>query len=58
MAMENGKCEVYEDCYGYVRCGCCREAIFCDENGDMPEECPGCGAQLSYSVYDQEVTQP
>lgn len=49
---KNGKCAVYEDRFGNTRCGACMEALFCDENGDMPDECPRCGAPLDYSLYD------
>lgn len=49
---KNGKCAVYEDRFGNTRCGACMDALFCDENGDMPDECPRCGAPLDYSLYD------
>lgn len=50
---KNGKCVVYEDRHGNVRCGVCCEALFCDENGDMPDNCPSCGAPLDYSIYSE-----
>ena len=52
----NGKCEVYEDRHGNIRCEGCCEPLFCNENGDMPEECPRCGAPLAYSIFTQEET--
>lgn len=48
---KNGKCVVYEDRHGNTRCGVCCEPLFCDENGDMPDKCPHCGAPLDYSIY-------
>ena len=45
------KCAVYEDWYGITRCGVCHAPLTCDDNGDMPEECPGCGSELDYSLY-------
>lgn len=48
---KNGKCVVYEDRHGNTRCGVCCAALFCDDNGDMPDNCPCCGAPLDYSIY-------
>lgn len=48
---KNGKCVVYEDRHGNTRCGVCCAALFCDDNGDMPDICPCCGAPLDYSIY-------
>ena len=44
---------VYEDDYGTTRCTNCHTELYCDENGDMPDECPHCGASLDYSFYEQ-----
>lgn len=49
---KNGKCLVYEDRHGNTRCGVCCAALFCDDNGDMPDTCPCCGAPLDYSIYN------
>ena len=48
---KNGKSVVYEDRHGNTRCGVCCAALFCDDNGDMPDACPCCGAPLDYSIY-------
>lgn len=48
---KNGKCLVYEDRHGNTRCVVCCAALFCDDNGDMPDTCPCCGAPLDYSIY-------
>lgn len=48
---KNGKCVVYEDRHGNTRCGACCEPLFCKKSGDMPENCPHCGAPLDYSIY-------
>lgn len=48
---KNGKCAVYEDRHGNTRCGVCCAALFCDDNGDMPDTCPCFGAPLDYSIY-------
>lgn len=45
---------VYEDKYGSTRCGNCDEELLCDENGDMPQECPCCYSLLDYSFYDNK----
>lgn len=48
---KDGKRLVYEDRHGNTRCGVCCAALFCDDNGDMPDTCPCCGAPLDYSIY-------
>lgn len=40
--------EIAETEYGELRCALCNELLLCDECGDMPEECPNCGATLVY----------
>lgn len=47
--------KVYEDNVGISRCDGCRAELLCDENGDMPDVCPGCGEQLDWSVYDNLI---
>lgn len=49
---KNGKWLVYEDRHGNTRCGVCCAALLCDDNGDMPDTCPCCGAPLDYSIYN------
>lgn len=44
---------VYEDEYGTTCCSKCHSELYCDENGDMPDKCPCCGASLDYHIYDQ-----
>lgn len=54
--MENwkdGKALVYEDRHGNTRCSACCAFLSCDDNGDMPDKCPCCGAPLDYQIYEQ-----
>lgn len=48
---KNGRAVVYEDRRGNVRCGACSTTLFCNDCGDMPSTCPGCGAPLSYDSF-------
>ena len=47
--------EVYETPFGEVLCGRCGCELECDENGDMPDICPECGAELGYAYYEQDA---
>lgn len=38
---------------GGVACGGCGKDLICNEYGDMPDECPGCGALLEYQGVDK-----
>lgn len=48
---KNCRSAVYEDRHGNARCGACSTALFCNDCGDMPSTCPGCGAPLSYDSF-------
>ena len=43
---------VYEGPYGTAYCSKCHQVLICEENGDMPEFCPGCKRYLLWSSYD------
>lgn len=45
------KAMVIEDNDGISRCGACCCMLLADDNGDMPDICPACGATLDYSDY-------
>lgn len=34
--------------YGELFCAKCHSSIVCDECGDMPEQCPVCGAKFNW----------
>lgn len=61
---KNGKSVVYEDRHGNTRCSACCSPLWCNDNGDMPDTCPQCGAPLDYSAYtyarkaDDATTSP
>lgn len=40
------------DDYGELHCQVCDTVIRCNECGDMPERCPGCGTDIDYSDYE------
>lgn len=46
--------KVCEDNFGVLWCEDCGAELTCDENGDMPETCPDCGAPLDYSSCTKE----
>ena len=50
---KNGRAVVYEDRHGNTRCCVCCAPLFCNKFGDMPDECPSCGAPLDYSIYNE-----
>lgn len=35
--------------YGELFCAKCHSSIVCNEFGDMPEQCPVCGAKFNWS---------
>ncbi len=37
--------------YGELCCENCGASLECDQNGDLPELCPVCGAKLDYSKF-------
>lgn len=37
--------------YGELFCENCGASLECDQNGDLPELCPVCGAKLDYSKF-------
>lgn len=43
---------VFIDEWGVSRCACGAE-LCCDEYGEMPDDCPVCGAELDYSHIDE-----
>lgn len=51
---KDGKCVVYEDRHGNVKCSVCCGPLFCSDSGDMPEVCPHCGVPLDYSIYGDQ----
>ncbi len=51
----NVRVEVEEKNDGTVECTLCHHSIECDENGDMPELCPGCGSHLAYSSFEPSL---
>lgn len=38
---------------GLLVCDLCGTEICCDECGDMPEYCPGCGNELDFRDVDE-----
>jgi hypothetical protein len=36
---------------GLVICSECGEVLECDDGGDMPEICPGCGERVEWSQW-------
>ena len=44
------KAIVFETTEGLLRCDHCGKIVECNENGDMPEVCQGCGDELDYSA--------
>lgn len=52
--MSQEKIEVYEGPFGEVICGRCGYELVCNDCGDMPNFCPNCGAELGYSIYEEE----
>lgn len=49
------ECKVYEDDFGICRCEGCDAELVCNENGDMPDNCPKCKAKLDWSFYAAEL---
>lgn len=47
--------KAHENDFGLLLCQNCGTEVICDENGDMPEKCPGCSAPLDYSSYTKEA---
>ena len=47
------KSTVCETGDGITYCGNCRQMLFSNDCGDMPDFCPACGMGLDYSMYDQ-----
>lgn len=45
------KSKVREEEFGVLVCARCGSEIDCDENGDLPEICPNCAAELDYSDF-------
>lgn len=45
--------DAYIDDYGISRCGCCDAELICNDCGDMPETCPGCGCNISYGQIQE-----
>jgi len=41
----------YMDDLGVARCGECGAELLCNETGDMPDVCPGCGRRLEYDFF-------
>ena len=44
---------VLEDDYGLTYCETCKTVIECDENGDFPKRCPGCGGELDWTKWNE-----
>ena len=40
--------------YGELFCENCGASLKCDQNGDLQELCPACGAKLDYSKTLEE----
>ena len=38
---------------GITYCGSCNHELLCNEYGDMPVRCPGCGRFLDWRQWDQ-----
>jgi len=44
---------------GLLVCDCCGTGLFCDDCGDMPEKCPGCGNELDYKdIETKSLSEP
>lgn len=42
---------------GLVYCEKCREMLFCNEFGDMPDVCPKCGRDLDWNEFIRITTE-
>lgn len=44
---------------GLLVCEFCGTGIFCNEYGDMPDVCPGCGCELDYKdIETKSLSEP